>query len=209
MKSQLKNAQRGYSLIELSIALAIIGVVIAGSIIGVQSILRANNVNKTISQTNNATNRIVAKLARDATYANATTVNLSTANMNIWEDDTIVRPANGAAQVNHPFGNNVYVTPLAGGGQFSIDAGQAYAYTLTGIPVAACSDLAVGLEGLGVGLSITNEAPPANGPLNGIIPATIIKQPGTPFNSATAATACTGAAGATQTATISLLVPRR
>jgi prepilin-type N-terminal cleavage/methylation domain-containing protein len=208
MKSQLKNAQSGYSLIELSIALAIIGIVIAGSIIGVQSILRANNVNKTISQTNNAVNKIVAKLARDNTYNNANTANLSAANMNIWEDDSIVRPAAGAAaQVNHPFGNNVYVTPLGGAvGQFEIDPGQAYAYTLTGIPVAACSDLAVGLEGLGVGLSITNQAPPAAGPQNGVIPATIIKQPGIPFNSANAAAACNGAV---QTATISLLVHRR
>lgn len=206
MRSQQKNLQRGYSLIELSIALAIIGVVIAGSIIGVQSILRTNNVNKTISQANNATNRIVAKLARDSTYANATTANLTAANMGIWEDNYIT----AAGVVVHPFGNNIFVAPLAGAGQFEIDPGQAYAYTLTGIPVAACSDLAVGLEGLGVAMSITNQAAPAAGPGNGIIPATIVKQPGVPYSAVTANNACNGAAGAgVQTATITLLVPRR
>ena len=47
MKTLSKSSQRGYSLIELSIALAIVGVVIAGSIVGVQAILTSNNVNKT------------------------------------------------------------------------------------------------------------------------------------------------------------------
>ena len=36
----MKHSQRGYSLVELSIVLAIIAVVIAGAITGVQSILR-------------------------------------------------------------------------------------------------------------------------------------------------------------------------
>lgn len=204
MKSQLKNLQRGYSLIELSIALAIIGVVIAGSIIGVQSILRTNNVNKTISQANNATNRIVAKLARDTTYANATTANLTAANMGIWEDSYIA----AAGVVNNPFGNDIFVTPLGAAGQFGISGGQAYIYTLTGIPVAACSDLAVGLEGLGIGVNITNEAPPNAGPAT-LATTGLVKQPGTPYSAVSANTACNGTGTATQTATISLLVPRR
>jgi len=206
MKSQLKNAQRGYSLIELSIALAIIGVVIAGAIIGVQSILRTNNVNKTISQTNNAVNRIVAKLARDNTYNNATTATLTAANQGIWEDNYL----GAVGVVNHPFGNDIFVTPLGGAGQFDISAGQAYSYALTGIPVAACTDLAVGLEGLAVGVSIVNQAAPtaaAVNALNGIIPAGgLVKSPGNAYSTALATTACSGA---TQSATIYLSIPRR
>ncbi|MEY4362909.1 MAG: hypothetical protein RLZZ24_261 [Pseudomonadota bacterium] len=46
----MKHSQRGYSLVELSIVLAIIAVVIAGAVTGVQSILRTNNTNKTVLQ---------------------------------------------------------------------------------------------------------------------------------------------------------------
>ena len=73
----MKHSQRGYSLIELSIVLAIIAVVIAGSIAGVQSILRANNVNKTIAETNQAVTAIVAKFIRDTSYTDATNANLA------------------------------------------------------------------------------------------------------------------------------------
>ena len=71
MKTLSKSTQRGYSLIELSIALAIVGVVIAGSIVGVQAILTSNNVNKTIKQSNSALGKIIAKLVRDSDYSNA------------------------------------------------------------------------------------------------------------------------------------------
>ena len=55
------SSQRGYSLVELSIVLAIIAVVIAGAITGVQSILRSNNVVKVIASTNKAASSITSK----------------------------------------------------------------------------------------------------------------------------------------------------
>ena len=97
MKTTFKKLQRGYTMIELSIALAIVGVVIGGSIIGVQSILRTNAVNKTISQSNTATNRIVARLARDANYAGATLQNLTRSGADIWEQNSITDGGLGTA----------------------------------------------------------------------------------------------------------------
>jgi len=208
MKSQLKNLQRGYSLIELSIALAIIGVVIAGSIIGVQSILRTNNVNKTISQTNTATNRITARLTRDSDYSNATTAKLALKNVGIWEENFIVRDTSGLmTDVNHPFGNNIYTEPTTAALQ-GVDTKQAYIYTLTGIPVAACADLAVGIEGLALAMSIKNEDAPTSG-YAGSLPGTSVKTSTTSFDSSSAQTACNGATTPTSTASIVLFIPRR
>lgn len=218
MKSQsqihIKKSQRGYSLIELSIVLAIIAVIIAGAIFGVQAILRANNVNKTISQTNIAVNKIVAKLIRDNDYAGATTQNLSAQGQEVWDANVISGGGTADADVQHPFGNNIYVRPL-NATEFNLDPNQAYIYTLTGVPVAACSDLAAGLEGLALAAAIRNGNALAN---NAAAPQTIgaagtsIKRP---VNGAVAAinysnSVTVGAcSGTSSTADISLLIPRR
>ncbi len=218
MKSQsqihIKKSQRGYSLIELSIVLAIIAVIIAGAIFGVQAILRANNVNKTISQTNIAVNKIVAKLIRDNNYAGATTQNLSAQGQEVWDANAITNGGAANADIQHPFGNSIFVRPLSAA-EFNLDPNQAYVYTLTGIPVAACSDLAAGLEGLALAASIRNGAALANNaaapdlmanagasikrPVNGAAAAII-------YSNAVTVAACTGNSS---TADISLLIPRR
>lgn len=214
VQSQYKKSQRGYSLIELSIVLAIIAVIIAGAIFGVQAILRANNVNKTISQTNFAVNKIVAKLIRDPNYAGATTQNLSAQGQEVWEANYITNGGTPNADVQNPFGNNIYVRSL-NAAEFNIDPDQAYIYTLTGIPVAACSDLAAGLEGLALAAAVRNGAALAN---NAAAPTTIggagvsIKRPvngavaAINYNNAVTVAAC---AGGSSTADISLLIPRR
>jgi prepilin-type N-terminal cleavage/methylation domain-containing protein len=218
MKTLSKNNQRGYSLIELSIALAIVGVVIAGSIVGVQAILQSNNINKTIRQTNTAVNRIVAKLVRDTNYANATTVNLSAAGMEVWEAGDITSGGvSGAASVTHPLASFVLVAPFGASGadKFGLTAQQGYVYTLTGVPLTACTDLAVGLEGLALAMSIQNRSPLAitgTAPTD-VVQANLVKKPRSPFNSAAANKYCSGAEGAEgqagESTQISFVVPRR
>jgi prepilin-type N-terminal cleavage/methylation domain-containing protein len=213
MKTLSKSTQRGYSLIELSIALAIVGVVIAGSIVGVQAILQSNNVNKTIRQTNTAVNKIVAKLVRDPNYANATTQNLSAKGMEVWEQGDITSGGTGQVQVTHPLASFVFVAPLSAI-QYGLAAQQGYVYTLTGVPVTACTDLAVGLEGLATAMSIQNKTPIVGG---GAAPtqvgANTVKTTAAGFNSATANGFCSGANGAAgavvDQAEITFLVPRR
>lgn len=201
LKRVIKKSQRGYSLVELSITTAITSVVIAGTIMGVQSILRTNNVNKTISQTNTATNKIVAKLSRESSYAGATTANLTAAGMEVWDNSAIV----SAGNVVHAFGNNIYVAPLSAT-QYEVDANQGYVYTLTGIPEAACSDLAVGIEGMALAMGIVNQAAVTSAQTSIPTGTAVVKKPGTNFNFATANGLCNGTA---DSATITLLIPRR
>lgn len=214
LQSQCKKSQSGYSLIELSIVLAIIAVVIAGAIFGVQAILRANNVNKTISQTNYAVNKIVAKLIRDPDYSGAHPQNLTAQGQEVWEANYITAGGTPNADVQHPFGNSVYVRPLAAT-EFNLDRNQAYIYTLTGIPVTACTDLAAGLEGLALAASVRNGAALANfdAAPNGMAAAGVpIKRPVNGNDAAinyTNAVAVAACSGNSSTADISLLIPRR
>lgn len=214
MKSLSKKSQQGYSLIELAIALAIVSVVIAGSMMGVLSILQSNNVNKTIRQTNTAANKIIAKLVRDPNYANATTQNLSARGMEIWEPSDITNGGKANVRVTHPLASFVFVAPLSVA-QSGLVANQGYVYTLSGIPLTACTDLAVGLEGLAIAMSIRNKQPiEAEGVAPTTIHANTVKTTATPFNSADANNFCAGVGlgdgVAVQDQTeISFLVPRR
>jgi prepilin-type N-terminal cleavage/methylation domain-containing protein len=202
----MNHSQRGYSLIELSIVLAIIAVVIGGAITGVQAILQSNNVNKIISNTNKAVGSITAKLIRDANYANATTANLSNPSMGVWERRS-VDGVGANAVVTHDFGDRLFVAPL-GTAVFNIAANQAYIYTLTGIPTSACTDLVMGLESLALAVGVTNQAPITAAVTTFPTAAAVVKEPpATLPTSATVAAQCSPSAN-TGRVTISLLIPR-
>jgi prepilin-type N-terminal cleavage/methylation domain-containing protein len=207
----IKKSQRGYSLIELSIVLAIIAVIIAGAVFGVQAILRANNVNRTISQTNTAANKIVAKLIRDTNYANATTQNLTRLGQDVWDTQYV-----SAGLVENPFNGSVFVAPLSAA-EGGLNPNEGYVYTLTGLPVTVCSDVAAGIEGLGTALRIANEAGNAATAIARTVVigaaggGTLIKDTNanTPYSFSSAAAACAGGVGPAQQASVWFLVPRR
>jgi len=206
-KVSMKNSQRGYSLIELSIVLAIIAVVIGGAITGVQAILQSNNVNKTISTTNKSVGAITAKLLRDNTYANATTINLSSTAMGIWDQKAVTAPGLPAAAVTNEFGGRVHVAPLAAA-TYGLAINQGYIYTLTGIPTASCTDLFLGLESVALAAAVNNQLGTTVAQAPTALSGTVLKAPpNTLPNSSTVSQACASAADTGNT-TITLLIPR-
>ena len=200
----MKHSQRGYSLIELSIVLAIVAVIIAGAVSGVQAILRSNNVVNTISDSNKSVNRIISKLVRDNTYANATIQVMTSPGMDVWDSKYVANGGTATATISNSFGGRVFVAPL-GADSNGILSGQGFIYTLTGIPAAACTDVVLGLDGLGVGIAVMNELSTAAAIKTDLTGGTTVKRPGTPLSSNTVATACNVATGQ---ASISVLVAR-
>lgn len=148
----MKHSQRGYSLIELSIVLAIVAVIIAGAVSGVQAILRSNNVVNTISDANKSVNRIISKLVRDNTYENATMQVMTSAGMDVWDAKFVANGGTANATVSNAFGGRIFLSPLNANSN-GILTGQGFVYTLTGIPAAACTDVVLGLDGLGVAIA--------------------------------------------------------
>lgn len=218
MKTLSKSTQRGYSLIELSIALAIVGVVIAGSIVGVQAILTSNNVNKTIKQTNWALGKVVSKLVRDSDWSKATVAILTTPGFDVWDDNDIKFPGTSAAEVTHFLGGRVFVVPNTVGtgpnSSFGVDKEQGLIYTLTGIPTSGCADLAAGLEGIAVAVTVKNQSSSNLTGAATLVIADVIKDNvpnGVRFDSLAVNQKCNGngVSGAVGTVTIAALVQRR
>lgn len=198
----MKHSQRGYSLVELSIVLAIIAVVIAGAITGVQSILRSNNVNRTIAATNKAVGSIVSKYVRDPNYANVTMANLVQPSMEIWDRKDVTSTA-GSEAVVHAFGGRVIVASATAWGAWVAD--QGFVYTLANIPLAACADVALGIESLGAGMTINNSGATAVTAAQQMGTGdALVKDTTTPVTTTKVNKAC----GTGATATISIFVPR-
>lgn len=146
MKTNLRT-QSGYSLVELSISLAIIGVITAGAITGVQSILRTNNVNNVVKQTNLAVGHLIAKTLRLSDTTTITTANM--VGLGVWEPSEV-----SSGTPNHAFSSAIAV----GGISASVSnypANQTSYYQLQNVPKAACTDIATGLADLGVGMIVT------------------------------------------------------
>lgn len=167
-----RKASAGYSLIELSIALSILAVIIVGSLIGVQKILRTNAVNnelKAMPETLASAQRLTSNLADLSGLNTATFTSLG-----VWPQDRVVGAAANAT-VSNFFGGRQFLNPnnqaLAG-----YAANQLFVLTLTNIPTEACADIVSGMDrmalGLYVGANIT--ADPA-----GAVAGTVVKDPGT------------------------------
>ena len=170
-RSQNHSASSGYSLIELSIALSILAVIIVGSLIGVQKILRTNAVNnelKAMPETMASAQRLTSNLAD----LNGLTTPIFTS-LGVWPQDRVVG-VGAAATVSNHFGGRQFLNPntapLAG---YAVN--QLFVLTLTNIPTEACADLVSGMDrmalGLYVGANITGD--PGGG-----VAGTTVKDPG-------------------------------
>ena len=140
----LRQRQAGYTLIELSISLAIIAVLLVGTLTGVQRLLRANNANNTVSSTQAALTNITKLFAASADRGIYATQTL--AQMGVWERQTLIRDAaNAVIGARNPFGGTITVFPNTigfGAGVNAVEPNLGYWNRLNGIPGESCASVA-------------------------------------------------------------------
>jgi prepilin-type N-terminal cleavage/methylation domain-containing protein len=99
--------QKGYSIIELSIALAIISIILVTALAGVQRILRSNSVNEDLKNLSLMASKTAVILTNVPSTANITQANL--VNLRVFEG---FRVANN--NVTNAFGGAITVVPNTG-----------------------------------------------------------------------------------------------
>jgi prepilin-type N-terminal cleavage/methylation domain-containing protein len=171
--AQLKRpliSQRGYSIIELSIALAILAVIIIGGLLGVQSILRNNRTNDLLKNLPliMASAEKITNSAPSLTAANGvSTANLAALNVfppNLVNGGTVNNEHGGTTQLEGNTG------PLVAGGQTVAPAGGSFVLTYSGIPTQSCADVVVGIAPLALVVGVTTGTTSGNvTPVAGIV----------------------------------------
>ena len=199
-KVRALRQQAGYTLVELSIAVAIVSVLIITGLVGVPRILDTNRVS-TLAQQVSIANANYSKLAASTTGNNAfaTTptytngIALALASMDVWPEENITRTAaNVPWSINHAWGDAIHsrnvTVPL--GNFLAPDGG--YIVKLDNIPAKSCFALASAFGGTALQVTIENGAAPVAGPVPASeTPAgTIAKAAGSALNINTLSTAC-------------------
>lgn len=190
------KAQRGYSLIELSIAMAILSVIIVGSLVGVQRILannRTNNVLQFVPRLN------ATLISGTLGGGGGTVINTALAGRLGAFDPTTITGAGDDISVRNEYGGTYnLVSNSSVVGNSAINGGY-YIY-ITNVPRSVCPILANGLSAMTEGMWIGTAAqlaPPAANVAEGIaLPAVAqrVEEPNAQFSVTAAATQCAIAA---------------
>ena len=189
----LKAKQKGYSIVELSIALAIISIILVTALVGVQRILRSNNVNEDLRNLNLLASKITVMLTNVQNTAGITQANL--VNLRAFEGFRVAGNV-----VTNAFGGNITIAPnTVALGTVPVNGGLML-YS-TAIPPEVCSDYITGLSPISSHISATNAATPA---VAGAAYATVVKTNLQAITIPNLAAACTAAAG--QTITVAALI---
>lgn len=140
--------QKGYSIIELSIALAIVSIILVTALTGVQRILRTNNLNEELKRSNLLVAKLTTLLASTTSTSGVTNANLIS--MKVFEDYPI-----SGSNVNNGFsGSTVLVLPNTA----IIDntpAGTGLLLYYRDIPGEVCADFINGIANLSTNISTT------------------------------------------------------
>ncbi len=161
IKSKAVQSQRGYSLIELSLVLAVVAILLVGSLAGVQRILRSNTANNTLKETTTAVANVTTQTIRQADFAGATLQNMS--GLGVWDPARVTGAGTANAAVTHPFGGQVYIISSTEAiGTYPVN--QTFKYTLSNIPREVCADLVQGLDSMAYAIGVRNTATPPAAP---------------------------------------------
>jgi prepilin-type N-terminal cleavage/methylation domain-containing protein len=150
MNTQNPKQQLGYTLIELSIGLAITSLVLVGVVAGVQKMMDQVNVNRSVSQIATAAEKIRLLIKRDGDTSFVTLPNVTLPINNAFATSNVINPGAGNVQVFTASGNQVNV-----GGNGS-STSQHFRIWLGQVTPGTCAELAGALEGIANSMWIAN-----------------------------------------------------
>ncbi|EOT0986243.1 type 4 pilus major pilin [Escherichia coli] len=162
MNLRKNKMEKGLSLIEASMVLALSAIVVSGVMFYYQSASDSNKTQNTVSQVMSVMSAINGLYVGQASYASlsdAVLYNSSAVPAN-YKDDA-------KKKIKNPFGGGLGVAPNGGG----------YTLTLDGVPKSSCVNIAsmnLGTSLQGVGVGVTNTGPltaqnPTNDPKEGTV----------------------------------------
>lgn len=156
MQQKRNKMEKGLSLIEASMVLALSAIVVSGVMFYYQSASDSNKTQNTVSQVMSVMSAINGLYVGQASYAGLTDevlLNSSAVPENYKDKDK--------KKINNPFGGELKVAPNGGG----------YTLSLNGVPKSSCVNIAsmnlgTSLQGVGVGVNVS-AAPLVPEKLNG------------------------------------------
>jgi len=152
MNTQNPKKQLGYTLIELSIGLAITSLVLVGVVAGVQKMMDQVNVNRSVSQIAPAAEKIKLLIKRDGDTSFVTLPNVTLAINNAFATSNVINPGAGNVQVFTASGNQVTVQGAGNGPSTN----QHFRIWLGQVTPGTCAELAGALEGIANSMWIAN-----------------------------------------------------
>jgi len=179
--------QKGYSIIELSIALAIISIILVTSLAGVQRVLRSNNLNNELKVVQLGIASLGTLLANATTTSGIT----SSSVINLKSFDGFQVDTTNVLYKNS-FGGLIYVeSNNAAIGSFNANTG--FILTTTKIPPEICVDYLNALSNIATQLSASNSTYLSDGKLttSNAMQSNVVKDVGGTLDISKLATACT------------------
>jgi prepilin-type N-terminal cleavage/methylation domain-containing protein len=140
-----KQKQKGYSLIELSVALSIVAVVIVAGLAGARQVLLSNSVNSQIRESNQTISKLRKALARQTSTIELT--GSAAGQLGVWPNDRSSCTAAGVCTNRSVFNQafeHAFTNTAAHGNNLPINGGVMY--VLWRVPNQACTDLVNGLD---------------------------------------------------------------
>lgn len=156
MNTQNPGKQLGYTLIELSIGLAITSLVLVGVVAGVQKMMEQVNLNRTVTQITTAAEKIRLIIKRDADTSFVTLPNMTAAVNNAFVTSNVINPGQAGVQVFNALGHQVTVQGQGAGPGLNPSSNQHFRIWLQGVNPSTCAELAGALEGAATRLFIWN-----------------------------------------------------
>ena len=181
------SSQSGYSLVELSVALAILAVILVGALMGTRQVMLSNSINNQVRDSATLIAKVQRLYTKQASTTGATTHVLG--RMGVWpaERATVSATTTTVRGVLNGSSELIFSNDSAIG---SLPANGGFIYTLRNVPTEACADLISAFDSLS--FAIYAGTSPAAAPTTGATPTltTVKAADATAVDMANQATAC-------------------